>query len=124
MGKNITIYADDETEKILNKYKPNKSKIFKLGASSFFRKNKETKELIEKEHPDIARFSDDFQQMPTAFDIDLLNKALEDLPDRDMLEGYFKTIPSAETIRDINNELDKTIEKLERIKELTYKNRR
>lgn len=118
MGK-ITLYVDDTTEKLLKKDRGDKSysEIFKAGLKQHLIDAKELNETLNK-LPSEDEINDTFRGLPTVTQIEALTEAFNEIPSEDNINDMFRGLPTVEGIEQLNNELDETIEKLERIKEL------
>ena len=118
MAKNITLYIDDETEKLLEKSKNvNHSKLFQKALKHYLLRAKELSKELEN-LPSADEIEDQFKFLPSPHEVEMLNDALNELPSEDELKDCFSSLPSVEEIEKLNAELDETIEKLETIKEL------
>lgn len=76
--------------------------------------NKELKNL-----PNQSEIDKQFSGLPTTDEIDELRNALCRLPKRNMFK--LKALPTVDEILELNQELDKTVQKLEKIDELENK---
>ena len=118
MGKNITLYLDDETEKLLAKGKNvNYSKLFQKALKHYLLRSKELNEELGK-MPSADDIEEQFKFLPSVAEIEMLNEELEKLPSEDQITDEFGNLPSKEEIEELNEELDKTIEKMEKIEAL------
>ena len=118
MAKNVTLYIDDETEKLLKASGDvNYSKLFQKSLKNYLLRakslNKEAGKL-----PCSDEIEEQFKFLPSIEEIEMLNEELGKLPSPDDFEDCFKSLPSVAEIEELNNKLNETIEKLERIKEL------
>ena len=121
MGKNITLYIDDETEKLLGESKNvNYSKLFQKSLKHYLLRAKELNKELE-DLPSADEFEEQFKFLPSVHEVEMLKDAMDELPSEDVLKDCFSSLPSIEEVEKINEELDKTIEKLEEIKELKWK---
>jgi len=115
MAKKITLYVDDETEKLLEEDTlKSYSQIFKSALKEELKNIKSLNEEFDK-LPSEDTIQDTFKHLPSVEEIEGLAQAFDKLPSEDTIQDTFKHLPSVEEIEELNEALDKTLKKMQKI---------